>query len=305
MPKNSEQFKIKFRGTRGSYPVAKSNFLEFGGNTACVEVRCGKQLIILDAGGGIIDIGIEEVKKIPKFSFRPHFTTIFLSHIHQDHIQGLQFYKPLFIKKSKIKLFGSAQNDESLEEILRKILFDKVFPLGLDEIRSDFEVNNFSEDKVVVISQNGNTKTYNKADFNKKNIKDNIVITSYKTNSHPKNGCLCLKIEYNKKSIVYATDIETGYNPDGKFIEFARDCDILIHDSQYTSSDYTNLKNPKKGFGHSTFEMAIETKRHSNAKELYFFHYDPEYDDNKLSNLEKNLSDTNIHFAKENDEITV
>ena len=40
-------FIIKFRGTRGSFPVAKANFLEFGGNTACVEVHCGKQLIIL------------------------------------------------------------------------------------------------------------------------------------------------------------------------------------------------------------------------------------------------------------------
>ena len=305
MPKNTEKFKIKFRGTRGSYSVARKNFLEFGGNTASVEVRCDKQLIILDAGGGIIDIGLNEVKKIPKFSFKPHLTTIFLSHIHQDHIQGLQFYKPLFVKKSKIRLFGPHQNDETLEETLRKILFDKVFPLGLDEIRSDFEVNNFPQDKIVVISQSGNTRIYNKDDFSKKNIKDDIVITSYKSNSHPKNGCLCFKIEYNNKSLVYATDIEEGYNPDTEFIDFIRDSDVLIHDSQYTSADYTNLRNPKKGFGHSTFEMAIETQRRSGAKQLYFFHYDPEYDDNKLCALEKNLSDTNIHFAKENDEIII
>ena len=57
-------FKVKFRGTRGSYPTAKANFLEFGGNTACVEVRCGNQLIILDAGTGIIDVGIDEVKNV-------------------------------------------------------------------------------------------------------------------------------------------------------------------------------------------------------------------------------------------------
>ena len=55
-------FIVKFRGTRGSYPSPKANFLKFGGNTACVEVRCGKQLIILDAGTGIIDIGIDEIK---------------------------------------------------------------------------------------------------------------------------------------------------------------------------------------------------------------------------------------------------
>ena len=305
MPKNSEKFKIKFRGTRGSYPVAKKNFLEFGGNTACVEIRCSKQLIILDAGGGIIDVGLDEVKKIPKFSFKPRLTTIFLSHIHQDHIQGLQFYKPLFVKKSKIRLFGPTLKDESLEETLRKILFDKVFPLGLDEIRSDFEVNNFSPDKVVTISQSGNAKIHDKLDFNKKSIKDDIVITCYKSNSHPKNGCLCLKIEYNKKSLVYATDIEAGYNPESEFLDFIRGCDVLIHDAQYTSSDYTNPKNQKKGFGHSTFEMAIDTQRKTNAKKLYFFHYDPEYDDGKLQNLEKILATNNILFAKENDEIII
>ena len=54
--KEENEFIIKFRGVRGSYPVAKANFLKFGGNTASVEVRCGEQLIILDAGTGIIDI---------------------------------------------------------------------------------------------------------------------------------------------------------------------------------------------------------------------------------------------------------
>ena len=83
-------FSVKFRGTRGSYPTAKANFLKFGGNTACVEVRCGKQLIILDAGTGIIDVGIDEIKNsIINQEKEPLQTTIFLSHIHQDHIQGL------------------------------------------------------------------------------------------------------------------------------------------------------------------------------------------------------------------------
>jgi len=305
MPKNNEKFKIKFRGTRGSYPVAKKGFLEFGGNTACVEVRCNKQLILLDAGGGIIDVGLDELKKIPRFSFKPHFTTIILSHIHQDHIQGLQFYKPLFTKKSKIKLFGPALKEESLEETLRKILFDKVFPLNLDEIRSDFEVNNLSEDIAIVITQGGNIKTYSKIDLAKKSIKDDIVITAYNSKSHPKNGCLCVKIQYNQKVLVYATDIETGFNPDTEFLKFIKDCDLLIHDAQYTSSDYNNPKNPKKGFGHSTFEMAVDTQRKTGAKQLYFFHYDPEYDDNKLFNLEKIFANKNVHFAKENDEIII
>ena len=110
------EFIIKFRGVRGSYPVAKANFLKFGGNTASVEVRCGEQLIILDAGTGIIDIGLDEIKNsIISQEKTPHHATIILSHIHQDHIQGLQFYKPLFTPSSTINLFGLNTNEESLK----------------------------------------------------------------------------------------------------------------------------------------------------------------------------------------------
>ena len=35
------EFKVKFRGVRGSFPVADRNFLKFGGNTSCVEVQAG------------------------------------------------------------------------------------------------------------------------------------------------------------------------------------------------------------------------------------------------------------------------
>ena len=31
-----DTFSIKFRGVRGSFPVADRNFLKYGGNTSCV-----------------------------------------------------------------------------------------------------------------------------------------------------------------------------------------------------------------------------------------------------------------------------
>lgn len=301
-------FKIKFRGTRGSYPTAKSNYLEFGGNTACVEVRCGNQLIILDAGTGIIDIGVDEIKNsIISEIKKPHQATIILSHIHQDHIQGLQFYKPLFAPSSTINLFGLNTSEESLKDTLKAILFDKVFPLGIDEIRSKFNIDNFGQNDVIVISQNGQIKTYDILNENIKKEQDDVVITACKTMAHPKNGCLSIKIEYKGKSLVYATDKESYVGADKKFIQFAHMCDCLIHDAQYTYHDYINPIQPKQGYGHSTFEMAIETASLAKAKKLFFFHYDPDYDDSKLSMLESEFSknNENIFFAKENLEISL
>ena len=136
-----KDFAVIFRGTRGSYPKPKSNFLKYGGNTACVEVHCANRLIILDAGTGIIDVGADEIKNsIITQEKKPHQATIILSHIHQDHIQGLQFYKPLFVSNSKIDLYGLSCGNENLKDILNTILFDKVFPVGLDEIRSNFQI---------------------------------------------------------------------------------------------------------------------------------------------------------------------
>ena len=301
-------FTVKFRGTRGSYPSAKLNYLKFGGNTACVEVRCGKQLVILDAGTGIIDIGLDEIKNaIVSDEKKPHQATIVLSHIHQDHIQGLQFYRPLFVPSSTINLFGLNTNEENLKDTLKTILFDKVFPLGIDEIRSNFNINNFTQNDVITISQSGEIKKFDILDKNIKLDQDDIMISAYKTAAHPKNGCLCVKVEYKGKTLVYATDKESYVGADKKFIQFAHNCDCLIHDAQYTYQDYINPIQPKQGYGHSTFEMAIETAMLSKAKKLFFFHYDPDYDDNKLEMLEMEFSknNENILFAKENQEIYI
>ncbi len=306
MNDHTSDFYVKFRGTRGSYPTPKYNFLKFGGNTACIEIRCGKQLIILDAGTGIIDVGIDEIKNsIISDNKKPHQATIILSHIHQDHIQGLQFYKPLFVPSSVINLFGLNTNDEDLRKILKTILFDKVFPLSVDEIRSNFNINNLTQNSIIIIKQNGEINVFDSLEKNINLNNDDIKISAYKTMAHPKNGCLCIKVEYKGKSLVYATDKESYIGADKKFIQFAHCCDCLIHDAQYTYQDYINPIQPKQGYGHSTFEMAIETAQLAKAKELFFFHYDPDYDDGKLSMLEDEFSknNENIRFAKENLEI--
>ena len=94
---------------------------------------------------------------------------------------------------------------------------------------------------------------------------------------------------------------------DKKFIEFAYGADVLIHDAQYTQQDYISPILPKQGFGHSTFNMAIETAKFAKAKKLVFFHYDPNYDDGILDMLEKEFSSVSddFKFAKEDLEIII
>lgn len=304
-------FNIKFRGVRGSYPVAKENFLEFGGNTSCVEVRIDNRLIILDAGTGLVSLGDELMQEYITSGTtisnrKPINTTILLSHVHQDHIMGIPFFPPLHVSSSRLNIFGNPSRGETLEEELAQVLFNKTFPLDASDIAADVVCYDINETSYIVIKKDLTTIVTNVCDFYKtKYSDDDIIISCYKSYAHPQNGVMVYRIEYKGRSLVYATDKESYIGGDVKLGKFARNCDCLIHDSQYTTEDYQSLYTPKQGFGHSTFEMACDVKKQTNSKKLVFFHYDPSYSDEKLQQLEQDLGDENIIFAKEGLEISL
>ena len=305
------EFKIKFRGVRGSHPVASQEFLKYGGNTSCVEVNIDGRLIILDAGTGLINLGDELMQNYINSGTtlsnrKPVRATLLLSHIHQDHIMGLPFWAPLHVASTQLHVFGSPVNGGNLEEELSETLFNKTFPLDAGDIAADVICYDINETNYIIIKKDLSTVLMNVCDYmNSKHSDDDIVISCYKSYAHPQNGVLIYRIEYKGKSLVYATDKESYIGADKKFIQFAYNADCLIHDAQYTYQDYINPIQPKQGFGHSTFEMAIENYKLSKSKKLFFFHYDPEYDDERLSMLEKEFAniEENIYFAKENYEI--
>lgn len=306
-------FKVKFRGVRGSYPTPKATHLKYGGNTACVEVNVRDRLIILDAGTGIIEVGEnltrEHILSGSTTKERtPINATLILSHIHQDHIQGLPFFSPVFIKTSNLEVYGPDAGKESLKDALATLLFDKGFPVSLEEVQGAININSFSQRQILIIKKDGSHIIINASDITDEIVdEDDIIISAYKTTAHPKNGCLCIKISYKDKVLVYATDKECYVGSDKKFIEFAYGCDLLIHDAQYTHQDYISPVMPKQGYGHSTFNMAIETAKLAKSKKLYFFHYDPTYDDNILDMLDNDFNNMTVDFdfSKENLEIVL
>ena len=53
---------IKFWGVRGSVPSGSPETVRVGGNTTCVEIRCGEELIIIDTGTGFRNLGAALMK---------------------------------------------------------------------------------------------------------------------------------------------------------------------------------------------------------------------------------------------------
>jgi len=136
---------------------------------------------------------------------------------------------------------------------------------------------------------------------------EQVIISCYKSYAHPQNGVMAYKIAYKEHSVVYATDREGYVGGDKKLALFARNCDLLIHDAQYTEEDYTSTIIPKQGFGHSTFEMALDSKKQSHAGKLAFFHLEPAYTDEKISALESKYQaqEPDCFVAKEGLEIEI
>ncbi len=306
------EFKIKFRGVRGSYPVAKSEYLKYGGNTACVEINVGGHLIILDSGTGIIELGNELMQRYIESGTTitdrtPVKASILLSHIHLDHIQGFTFFKPLHLASTRLNLFGGVNYNETLKEELSNILFTKSFPLDLGDIAANLSINNVSETNYIIFKPGKLDPILKRVDelVESDCESDDVVITCYKSYAHPQNGVLIYKIEYQGKSVVYATDKESYPGGDKKLVKFAKNCDLLIHDSQYATEDYLNIYIPKQGFGHSTFEMALEVKNQINAKKLAFFHYEPTYSDERLDQLAEMYSSSDAVMSREGLELSL
>lgn len=290
------EFKVRFRGVRGSYPIANAQFLKYGGNTACVEVRAGNQLIILDAGTGLIDLGSDLLKdhinsSLNKAERNNIKATLLLSHIHQDHIHGFTFFRPLHLNSTVLNVFGNCDFEEDLAQELSTLLFNKSFPLDLGDMAGQLNIHNLQETDCIIL--NGNDEPIVKRIEEDSDLTpqgEEVIISCYKSYAHPQNGVIIYKIAYKDKSLVYATDKESYIGGDKKLAKFARNCNLLIHDAQYTTEDYLDTFAPKQGYGHSTYEMAIDAQKQINAQKLVFFHFDPSYDDNKLDKLKEEFS---------------
>lgn len=306
------EFRVKFRGVRGSYPIANKNYLQYGGNTSCVEVNVGGHLIVIDAGTGLIELGNELTQEHLSsgdglYNRKPINATLLLSHIHQDHIQGFTFFRPSHIATTNLNVFGAANYDENLADELANLLFTKSFPLDLGDIAAKLNIVDICDSDYIVLGNEGIKVKKIECEQDLIPKDDEVIITSYKSFAHPQEGVLIYKIAYKDKSLVYATDKESYLGGDKKLSLFARGCDLLIHDTQYTTEDYLNPYSSKQGFGHSTFDMAIDCQKQTGAKKLAFFHFDPGYDDEKLNEIARhyqNISDT-AFLASEGLEISL
>lgn len=130
---------VSFWGVRGSVPCPGVDSLKYGGNTACVEMRCGEHILIFDAGTGIRQLGNALAKDGKRTNIE-----LFLSHYHIDHIMGFPFFKPLHMADYAVSVWGGNSDPAAdVEQVLRKLISDPLFPVSLVDLRAQLTFHNF------------------------------------------------------------------------------------------------------------------------------------------------------------------
>ncbi len=250
-------FLVRFWGVRGSIATAGPETVRYGGNTSCVEMRCGDRLLVFDSGTGARQLGQSLMSEQWDFDH-------FFSHTHFDHIAGLPFFSPAYRPDNRIRIrAGHLTAPDTMENALRLAMSAPLFPVPFDIFQADISFEDFTA---------GDTL----------DLGDGITVRTAPLN-HP-NEATGYRVEYGNRSICYLTDTEhVPDSPDANLLTLMDGADIAIYDTTYTDEEFPNYI----GWGHSTWQEGLRLAEVAGVKTFVLFHHDPNRTDDALDNIAK------------------
>lgn len=219
----------------------------YGTATTCVEIHSSSQQIIIDAGSGLRTLS-EEMVKGPAGKGRAEIH-IFLTHFHWDHLLGLPFFAPHFIKGNKIHYYAVQPELEAMV----KVKFTKpLFPVAFENLPADIHFHQLEPRKKIKLGD--------------------LEITPYKLD-HP-DPCWGYRIESQGKAYAHCVDTEGTRNSRealGADLPLYQDADLMFYDAQYTLPELAE----KANWGHSAAQIGLDIAFRENIKHVLFAHHDP------------------------------
>ena len=272
-------------GARGSHCCSGRECVKYGGLTSCVAIKTRKFWIVFDAGMGLVEAG----KRIVADPDGITDIFIFLSHLHNDHIEGINFFPPLYMGNFNIHISGFGESSEVLLERISTTFSPPYFPLALGELKSQLETTVIGEDEVIVFDDDDGTWRLRNV-FRDPFVKGHFSISNWYHPSHPRDGVLLFKLNYGGKVVIYATDVELyGAGQDRRVERLCQGAELVIMDATYSDEQYFNPAYVVQGYGHSFHSAVIGMAQRTGVKRLRFFHHDPSSTDEQLDAVDARL----------------
>ena len=259
----SSEFVVQFWGVRGSIPTPGNQTARYGGNTSCIEMRVGGKRLIFDGGSGLHVLGRSLLKQMPVEAY------MFFTHYHWDHIQGVPFFIPAFLKGNCFHIYGAVPQDSfSMKQHFIERILHPNSPVPLEGMHADIKFYDIVCGDTIQL--------------------DDITIETGPLN-HP-NGAMGYRVTWQGHSVFYCTDTEHFPDRmDENVLHLARNAELLIYDSMYTDDEYHHPKAPKVGWGHSTWQEGIKVCQAAGVKKFVKFHHEPGHTDEFLDQLKEKI----------------
>src|SRR5262245_29850259 len=238
-------------------------YLRYGGNTTSIEIVTddGKRLLV-DLGTGATELAKHLMGS--EFGKGKGLLPILLTHTHLDHIQGLPFFTPFFIKGNEIQIMGANPSSGlSLEATLQNQLAPHYSPLnGLENLAAGVTIESFIAGVTITLP-------------------GYEVVTA--AVPHGSMWTTAFRIMADDKIVTILSDVEYPRpdDPLPEAIALASDADLLIHDAMHADHDYQL----RRGWGHSPARAGVVVAERASAKRLSLFHHSPDATDEMIDEV--------------------
>lgn len=231
----------------------------YGSATTCVEINDNDQSLIIDMGSGVRNLN-DQLQQSGQLKNKTEFHVL-MSHFHFDHILGIPFFSPHFMKGKTVHYYAVQPETEN---IVRSMFQKPTFPVTYESLPGQVQFHTITP--------------------HEKHVINGFEVTAFQLD-HP-DPCYGFRVQKNKKIYAHAVDHEAVRRTESQLgldAGLFKNANLLYFDAQYSESDMEK----HKGWGHGTCDRGFEVAANFNVQQILFAHHDPAADLQKIWNNKK------------------